>query len=231
MKKLFLLFIMLMGLNAAFAQNDVTTFLGIPVDGYKSEMKQKLAKKGFTLKDAGTKYERFVGEFNGTDVNVYVVTQNNKVWRIFVSDVNNVNESQIKIRFNNLVRQFEKNKRYISFEDKQTIDEDTDISYEMMVHHKTFTAEFYQQPDQEKIDTLGLALQVRDKMLEKYSAEQLANMTDEIQEEMHTQFVLAAYEMVTKKHVWFSIVESDYDEYRIGIYYDNEYNRADGDDL
>lgn len=24
------------------AQNDVTTFLGIPVDGFKSEMKQKL---------------------------------------------------------------------------------------------------------------------------------------------------------------------------------------------
>ena len=29
------------------AQNDVTTFLGIPVDGFKSEMKQKLVSKGF----------------------------------------------------------------------------------------------------------------------------------------------------------------------------------------
>ena len=27
------------------AQNDVTTFLGIPVDGFKSEMKQKLVSK------------------------------------------------------------------------------------------------------------------------------------------------------------------------------------------
>lgn len=32
------------------AQNDVTTFLGIPVDGFKSEMKQKLVSKGFVPK-------------------------------------------------------------------------------------------------------------------------------------------------------------------------------------
>ena len=225
---------MMLGLNVAFAQKDVTTFLGIPVDGYKSEMKQKLIRKGFTLKDAGTKYERLEGEFNGTDVHVYILTQNNKVWRIVVHDAKTVSESQIKIRFNNLVGQFERNKRYVSLGDKQTIDEDTDISYEMMIHNKTFTAEFYQKPDQEKIDTLGVALQVREKMLEKYSAEQLENMTDEIQEEIKIQLVLAAYEKVTslyKKHVWFRISKFDYDEYYISIYYDNEYNHADGEDL
>lgn len=36
------------------AQNDVTTFLGIPVDGFKSDMKQKLVKKGFVPKKVGT---------------------------------------------------------------------------------------------------------------------------------------------------------------------------------
>ena len=36
------------------AQNDVTTFLGIPVDGFKSEMKQKLVNKGFVPKKVGT---------------------------------------------------------------------------------------------------------------------------------------------------------------------------------
>ena len=32
---------------ATFAQSDVTTFLGIPVDGYKSDMIQALKSKGF----------------------------------------------------------------------------------------------------------------------------------------------------------------------------------------
>lgn len=49
------------------AQNDVTTFLGIPVDGFKSEMKQKLVSKGFVPKKVGTN-EFLEGEFNGTDV-------------------------------------------------------------------------------------------------------------------------------------------------------------------
>lgn len=32
------------------------------------------------------------------------------------------------------------------------------------------------------------------------------------------------------RQVWFMIIES-YGEYRIAMYYDNEYNRADGSDL
>ena len=32
-----------------FAQKDVTQFLGIPVDGYKAEMIEKLKSKGFTI--------------------------------------------------------------------------------------------------------------------------------------------------------------------------------------
>lgn len=59
------------------AQNDVTTFLGIPVDGFKSEMKQKLVSKGFVPKKVGTN-EFLEGEFNGTDVHVYIATNNNK---------------------------------------------------------------------------------------------------------------------------------------------------------
>lgn len=38
---------------AMYAQKDVTTFLGIPVDGYKSEMRQKLIAKGYVPKKFG----------------------------------------------------------------------------------------------------------------------------------------------------------------------------------
>jgi hypothetical protein len=59
---------------SSFAQNkDVTKFLGIPVDGTKTEMKQKLIAKGFVPKKMGD-LEWLEGEFNGRNVNVYICT-------------------------------------------------------------------------------------------------------------------------------------------------------------
>ena len=75
-----LVFIMGMLSVTLYAQKDVTQFLGIPVDGYKPEMIQKLKTKGFTINPL-TK-DVLDGEFNGTDVNVFIATNNNKVWRI-----------------------------------------------------------------------------------------------------------------------------------------------------
>jgi len=126
----------------SFAQNDdVTLFLGIPVDGTKSAMIQKLKAKGFTY-DATL--DMLEGEFNGQPVFLSVVTENNKVYRICIFDKNETTESQIKIRFNTLCRQFEKNGKYLPMNDHQEIGESEDISYEMLVHKKDYQAGFYQ---------------------------------------------------------------------------------------
>lgn len=82
-----------------YAQKDVTQFLGIPVDGSKSEMIKKLKAKGF--RDDPTS-EALLGEFNGGNVNVFVTTNNNKVCRIVVCDAHTVNGTDIRIRFNRL---------------------------------------------------------------------------------------------------------------------------------
>lgn len=100
--------VMLLAVTAALhAQKSVTQFLGIPVDGTKSEMIRKLKAKGFE----SSCYDKEVleGEFNGQDVNVFVVTNNNKVYRIMLADKNNIDEANIKIRFNNLCDQFRNN--------------------------------------------------------------------------------------------------------------------------
>ena len=141
MRKLFVVIIAFFVSVTSFAQNDVTTFLGIPVDGTKSAMIQKLKAKGFTY-DAT--YDVLEGEFNGRDVEVLIVTENNKVYRICLIDKNELSESQIKIRFNTLCRQFEKNEKYLPVNDGQEIDEKEDISYEMLVHNKEYQAAFYQ---------------------------------------------------------------------------------------
>lgn len=77
MKKIILMMIAMTISFASFAQNkDVTTFLGIPVDGTASSMKQKLVSKGFVPKKVGTN-EFLEGEFNGCNVNVWIGTNNN----------------------------------------------------------------------------------------------------------------------------------------------------------
>ncbi len=141
MRNLFVAIIALFVSVVSFAQNDVTTFLGIPVDGTKSAMIQKLKAKGFTY-DATL--DILEGEFNGQSVEILIGTDNNKVYRICLIDQHETTESQIKIRFNTLCRQFEKNKKYLPVRDNQEISESEDISYEMLVHNKEYQAAFYQ---------------------------------------------------------------------------------------
>lgn len=228
MKKIFMFGIMAFFAVAMYAQKDVTTFLGIPVDGYKSEMKQKLISKGYVPKKVGDS-EYLEGEFNGADVHIYIVTNNNKVYRIMLSDVNSRSEADIKIRFNTLVRQFENNKRYTSLKD-YTLSDSEDISYEMQVNKKNYEAVFYQLPDMGKMDTLALQEQVREEILKTYTPEQLDNPSEEIVKEAQNLAAKIGMEMLFKKSVWFRICEL-YGEYYIAMYYDNEYNQANGEDL
>ena len=135
--------LLLLASVSAFAQKEVTKFLGIPVDGYKSEMIQKLKAKGYKYNSTTDCLE---GEFNGKEVQISVVTNNNKVYRIAVFDKNYSNETDIKIRFNTLCSQFENNSKYIGSREQKISDND-DISYEISVENKRYEAAFYQAYD------------------------------------------------------------------------------------
>lgn len=222
MKRIFLFYIMAIMAISMSAQNDVTTFLGIPVDGFKSEMKQKLVSKGFVPKKVGTN-EFLEGEFNGTDVHVYIATNNNKVYRIMLCDANTQNEANIKIRFNKLVSQFENNKRYTSL-DKYTLSDEENISYEMTVNKKNYGALFYQNPDFENIHA-----KIQIEIKKKYSDEELKNPSDTVKNDIKA-ITHKCFDCLWKKPVWFTICKS-YGEYYISMYYDNEYNKANGEDL
>ena len=232
MKKILLFCIMAIAAISMSAQSDVTTFLGIPVDGSKSEMKQKLVSKGFVPKKVGEN-EFLEGEFNGTKVRVFIVTNNNKVYRIMLCDVVTQNEADIKLRFNRLVDQFENNKRYTSI-GNHTLPDDEKISYEMAVNQKNYDASFYQVPNVEKIDTLALQEELRNELLSKYTEDELKNPSEEKSKEIQAETIKIGLKigakLMLKKSVWFRICES-YGEYFITMYYDNEYNHANGEDL
>lgn len=213
----------------AYAQEkDVTRFLGIPVDGSKSEMIQKLKEKGF--KQILYESDILEGTFNGMPVNVYVATNGDKVYRIVVCDANTIGESDIKIRFNRLCSQFSNNPNYISLSDC-SIPEDEDISYEMIVHKKRYEADFYQVPN---IDSVAVANKVMNdfvpELKAKFTQEQLDNATSEVQSEVSQMAASYIADWLQKKFVWFKIAEHA-GKYYIAIFYDNVYNQANGEDL
>ncbi len=138
-----------------------------------------------------------------------------------------MDETDIKIRFNNLCRQFENNAKYTSYGD-YIISEDEDISYEMGVNNKRYEAVFYQ--NLVITDTLSLHNDLNEVILQKYSEKDLQNPTDEIKADIRNIISLHMADLLLKKPVWFMISEF-YGKYYITMFYDNEYNRANGEDL
>lgn len=153
-----------------------------------------------------------------------------------LADVTNRGERNIRLRFNELCRQFANNPKYFSWrDDDQTIPEDEDISYEISAHEKRYEAVFYQKPVE--MDSAALVKLFEPALLSKYTKKQLKNPTEEIQSEIN--HLILEYRLATlrdriensdKKSVWFMISESR-GKYYINMYYDNEYNRANGEDL
>lgn len=199
MKKIVSMIVLFMASVILFAQQDVTQFLGIPVDGTKSAMIEKLKTKGFQYNST---FDQLEGEFNGEQVYLSIVTDNNKVWRIMVQDAVPMSESQIKIRYNKLCSQFLNNKKYTPLLSSENyyLSENEDISYEISVHDKQYQAGFFQNP----IDNSNIA-----DAIDKY------------------------LEHLYKKLVWFTIHENVRfgRGYIILMYYDNEYNHSNGEDL
>lgn len=196
MKKILLIIAVIITSVTLNAQNkNVTKFLGIPVDGTKAEMMQKLKAKGFVSSPYDN--DALEGEFNGKNVNIRVVTNNNKVYRVAVFDADEVGEADIIIRFNNLCSQFENNGKYRSSYRNNRLSEGEDISYEMRINNKTYGAMYYQlsaSPEASEEDIFDVSYM--------------------------------------KRPVWFRIAEGTrYKKFYIVLFYDNEYNRANGEDL
>lgn len=166
-------------------------------------------------------------EFQLMEVNIFVATNNDKVCRIMLTDANIVDERAIQIRFNKLCEQFAKNPKYISLDD-YTIPEDEDIGYEITVNKKRYEAVFYQRPI--VTDSIAVREKLKSVFLSKYTEAQLANPTKEIQSDiikLSTKYLIEQY---SKRPVWFMISDY-YGKYYISMFYDNEYNRANGEDL
>lgn len=110
------------------------TFLGIPVDGSKSQMIKALKHKKFHY---DSRCDLLEGEFNGQKVFIKVQAYNNKVYRVGVIDYTPANETVVKKQFNNLYYQFSRNDKYQLFRGEEISDEE-DIKRGLSVDKKEY---------------------------------------------------------------------------------------------
>ena len=220
-----------------FGQSEGTLkFLGIPVDGSKSEMVAALKDKGFRY-DSNSGF--LVGDFNGRESHIWVVENHGKVYRVVVFDANTCDAGQIRIRFNNLIHQFENsNDKYYYINQNDKIPEDEDISYEIIVHDKQYSAEFIYNPlygNDELRDRLINEV-IEELGLEKIKDEKTAGgitygeFYSDKDNYLISSLVGSKIIQMSNSSVWFTIC-NHYGEYFIGIYYDNLVNKPNGEDL
>ena len=225
--------------STVFGQSESTLkFLGIPVDGSKSEMVAALKDKGFRY-DSNSGF--LVGDFNGMESHIGIVENHGKVYRVVVFDANTSDEGQIRIRFNNLIHQFENsNGKYYYIVPNNPIPEDEDISYEISVNNKQYSAEFIYNPlygNDELRDRL--INEVEEKLgLEKIKDEKTAGgithgefySDKDNYDQLISSLVGSKIIQMSNSSVWFTIC-NHYGEYFIGIYYDNLVNKPNGEYL
>ena len=217
---------MLSTLFATAQSNNAGTlkFMGIPIDGTKKNMITQLKTKGFWY---DTYDDCLKGQFNGKNVEIYVVTNHNVVYRIYVA-YPLVSKSKIITEYNILLDQFNRNKKYIANDNNEMIPADENLSYEMTVRNKKYEAGFcYISPDLFSDEEIDQIHQLADKMtgmsFEEIQAMEQAT-SDSFQINM-TQ-MMSTFNSI----VWVTIHER-YGKYQIGIYYDNLKNRPNGEDL
>ena len=238
MSKIAFAFLMLLTLSLNAQEYHYTVkFLGIPVDGSKSEMILKLKKKGFSYDSYN---DQLSGRFNGKDVNVLVHTNNGVVDRICVIDKYYSNSSDIKISFNILLNQFKKNPNYNDFLIYNTeIPQDEDIRYEMTIKDKRYQASFHQHfTGEEFLELWNDSIYMNEWIYNNYTEYEYDSIQNTCENEI--EFAQKVMEDFWKEHwldatnnndVWYMITNDGYDKYRIVLYYDNKRNRANGEDL
>ena len=217
--------------STVFGQSESTLkFLGIPVDGSKSEMVAALKSKGF---EYDSESDFLIGDFNGRESHIGIVENHGKVYRVVVFDANTCDAGEIRIRFNNLIHQFENNDKYYYIVQNEMIPEDEDIHYEILVNKKQYIAEFIYNPlygnDELRDRLINEAVEESEEAIKNGKNIEFYSDKDNYDQLVSSVVGLKVFQM-SNGSVWFKIFEH-YGKYYIGLYYDNSLNAPNGEDL
>ena len=199
--------------------SDALKFLGIPVDGSKEQMYNRLKEKGFS----GYSWEEYMeGIFNGEKVRVYIGTNHGIVDRIKV--VFPYTEERLnKVKYNTLISRFGRNPKYTELRDNKIIPENEDISQEIVLHDKVYDSVYYFLRSDVNANSW------KEDFFREYNArykKPLSGLTQIEIEEVLFSLPKRISDSVTGI-VWFTL--PDYN--KIELFYDNLKNRPRGEDL
>ena len=226
MRKLIITLLLTVLCSAAFAQesnNGTLKFIGIPIDGPKEQLIEKIKAKGFR----GSPYHEYLeGQFNGRNVQIYVKDNHGIAWRVFVA-FPKTNAYRVRFEYNQLLNQFLQNDKYFPLEPFEEIPHDEDIPYEMTVHNKDYSAGFgFISPDvfsKEEVEKF------REKFDSFQAIEEYIDLKEYLNDEDASN-VLNMFGSLINSCVSFTILQAS-GEYLIGLYYDNLKNAPRGEDL
>ena len=198
---------------------NVLTFMGIPVDGSKEQMYDRLREKGFSE----YLWEDYLeGIFNGEKVRVYIGTNHDIVDRIKV-EFPYTEECLNKVKYNTLVSRFGRTLKYMELRENKVIPDDEDISREIILNKKVYDAVYYLF--RSGVDAKAL----KDDFFHEYSArykKPLSALTQIEIEEVLFNLPKRISDAVSGI-VWFTLPNKN----KIELYYDNLKNRPRGEDL
>ena len=217
--------------STVFGQSESTLkFLGIPVDGSKSEMVKALKAKGFEY-DSESGF--LIGDFNGKKSQIAIAENHGKVYRVVIFNADTYDEGQIKVMFNNLIHQFENNDKYFYIFPNNIIPEDEDIHYEILVNKKQYIAEFMYNPlygnDELRDRLINEAVEESEEVIKNGKNIEFYSDKDNYDRLVSSITGLKVIQM-SNSSIWFKIFEH-YGKFYIGLYYDNLLNAPNGEDL
>ena len=199
--------------------SDVLKFLGIPIDGSKEQMYNRLKEKGFS----GESWNDYLeGVFNGEKVRVYIGTNHGIVDRIRVV-YPSIDDRLTRVKYNTLLSRFGRNSKYTELRENHEISEKEAVAYKMVFEKKIYDAVYYllnkdTEPNSWKAD-----------FYREYKARyngQLSELSQEEIEEVLFSLPPRIADAVSGV-VWFTLSSST----QIELYYDNLKNRPRGEDL
>ena len=212
----------------------VVKFLDIPVDGTKSEMISRIKEKGFGYYSGK---DCLYGKYNGKYVDVFIETNHGAVYWVIVkyytgSEMNVIDE------YNELLEQFNRNKKYITPRENVKIPRGEHIAYEMSMNHKRYSATYYYlSPDvftTEEADRIRAVMdRVRGASRDSIKAHSSDIAISLLPEDWSDEYLMeynTKWPTLLNGQVWFAIVPDD-GEFTITINYQNVNNSPDGEDL
>lgn len=197
------------------------TFVGIPIDGTKAQMIKALEGKGFNSKFR----EELTGMFNGEEVTLYISTNHGIVDRIRVRYPYYSAENDVRVKYNTLLSQFNRNAKYISINPRTEISAKESISDKRSENTKYYDAiYFYLNPE---TDANGWVATLKQEYQNHYHKALAALSYEEMEEAL--MCLPTKVSSAVCGIVWFAIVDTF--PYEININYINFKNRPRGEDL